>query len=192
MPDGPSFLPISTSVTEPSVTDPGHAIPGLMPYHRHTTLKRPPSTQNLSYQLACLLARSCGPWMNRWLPPDYAYVLRLLRTLLLTTAHCSPGTGHQTSTTLSLLQYQHWWPGMARDVCRFVAGCADCAMAKTPHYLPAGKLVPLPVPRRPWSHLRVNYVTGLAPSNDTPVSCSFSQILQGLQSCCPQRSSNHN
>ncbi len=53
---------------------------------------------------------------------------------------------------------------MARDVRRFVQGCTDCAMYKSPCHLPAGKLLPLPVPNRPWSHLGVDFVTDLPPS----------------------------
>ncbi|KAK3538081.1 hypothetical protein QTP70_028643 [Hemibagrus guttatus] len=42
---------------------------------------------------------------------------------------------------------------MAADVRRYVQGCEECAMAKTPRQLPSGKLLPLPIPNRPWSHL---------------------------------------
>ncbi|KAK3574101.1 hypothetical protein QTP86_003192 [Hemibagrus guttatus] len=34
-------------------------------------------------------------------------------------------------------------------------------MSKDPRHLPAGKLLPLPVPSRPWSHLGVDFVTDL-------------------------------
>ncbi len=37
-------------------------------------------------------------------------------------------------------------------------------MSKTPCHLPVGKLVPLPVPRRPWSHIGVDFVTDLPAS----------------------------
>ncbi len=38
-------------------------------------------------------------------------------------------------------------------------------MAKTPRHLPSGKLLPLPIPRRPLSHLGVDFVTDL-PASD--------------------------
>ncbi len=50
---------------------------------------------------------------------------------------------------------------MPRDVRRFVQGCEECATLKSPRHLPAGKLLPLPVPNRPWSHLGVDFVTDL-------------------------------
>ncbi len=40
-----------------------------------------------------------------------------------------------------------WWPNMARDVRRYVQGCPDCAISRSPRHLPADKLNPLPIPR---------------------------------------------
>ncbi len=105
-------------------------------------------------------------------PPDAQYVPRLQRTQLVHSAHSSLGTGHPgANTTLSLLKDRYWWPNMARDVRRFVQGCEECAISKSPHHLPAGKLLPLPVPNRPWSHLGVDFIT------DLPVSIGNTCIL---------------
>ncbi len=105
-------------------------------------------------------------------PPDAQYVPRLQRTQLVHSAHSSLGTDHPgANATLSLLKDRYWWPNMARDVRRFVQGCEKCAISKSPRYLPAGKLLPLPVPNRPWSHLGVDFVT------DLPVSEGNTCIL---------------
>ncbi|KAL0162348.1 hypothetical protein M9458_041744, partial [Cirrhinus mrigala] len=81
---------------------------------------------------------------------------------LLDTVHQSPGSGHPGSRrTLSLLQPRYWWSSMNRDVSRYVQSCSVCATTNTPRHLPTGKLVPLPVPQRPWSHLGVDFVTDL-------------------------------
>ncbi len=86
--------------------------------------------------------------------------------------HSSLGTSHPgANATLSLLKDRYWWPNMARDVRRFVQGCEECAISKSPRHLPAGKLLPLPVPNRPWSHLGVDFVT------DLPVSEGNTCIL---------------
>ncbi len=83
-------------------------------------------------------------------PPDAQYVPRLQRTQLIHSAHSSLGTGHPwANATLSLLKDRYWWPNMAREVRRFVQVCEECAISKSPHHLPAGKLLPLPVPNRP-------------------------------------------
>ncbi len=99
-------------------------------------------------------------------PPALQYVLRKQRTPIIHLAHSSLGTGHPGANgTLSLLKDRFWRPNMAQDVRRFVQGCSDCAVSKSPRHLPSGKLIPLPVPTRPWSHLGVDFITDLPPSN---------------------------
>ncbi|KAI2645073.1 Transposon Tf2-8 polyprotein [Labeo rohita] len=98
-------------------------------------------------------------------PEGKIYVPRSLRPHLLGTAHGSPGSGHPGSKrTLSLLQNRYWWPSMRRDTIRYVQSCSVCAMSNSPCMLPAGKLVPLPIPERPWSHLGVDFVSDLPSS----------------------------
>ncbi len=99
-------------------------------------------------------------------PPEVQYVARTQCTPLIHSVHASLGTGHPgANRTLSLLKNHYWWPNMARDVRRFVQGCTDCAISKSPRHLPAGKLLPLPVPNRPWSHLGVHLITDLPDSD---------------------------
>ncbi len=50
---------------------------------------------------------------------------------------------------------------MSRNVIRYVRICSVCAMSSTPRHLLVGKLVPLPIPRRSWSHLGIYFVTDL-------------------------------
>ncbi|KAK3516102.1 hypothetical protein QTP70_005390 [Hemibagrus guttatus] len=54
---------------------------------------------------------------------------------------------------------------MASDVRRYVQGCRECAISKSLRHLPSGKLQPLPVPNRPWSHLGIDFITDLPVSN---------------------------
>ncbi|KAI2645539.1 Transposon Tf2-9 polyprotein [Labeo rohita] len=99
-------------------------------------------------------------------PPDRQFVPRIQRIDLIHSTHTSLGTGHPgVNNTLTLLSDRFWWPTMARDVKQYVQGCKECAMSKSPRHLPAGKLHPLPVPNRPWSHLGVDFMTDL-PSSD--------------------------
>ncbi|KAI2645614.1 Transposon Ty3-I Gag-Pol polyprotein [Labeo rohita] len=95
-------------------------------------------------------------------PEGKIYVPLALRQTLLDTAHRSPGSGHPGSQrTLSLVQSRYWWPSMRRDTIRYVQSCSVCAMSTSPRQLPTGKLVPLPIPQRPWSHIGVDFVTDL-------------------------------
>ncbi|KAK3545337.1 hypothetical protein QTP70_004058 [Hemibagrus guttatus] len=98
-------------------------------------------------------------------PPGLQFVSRSHRTSLVHSTHVSLGTGHPgIQRTLSLLQQRFWWPRMAADVKGYVQGCRECAMSKSPRHLPAGKLLPLPVPTRPWSHLGVDFIINLPDS----------------------------
>ncbi|KAI2652427.1 Transposon Tf2-6 polyprotein [Labeo rohita] len=100
-------------------------------------------------------------------PPGRQFIPPSQRVNLIHTTHISLGTGHPGANyTLSLLSDRFWWPDMARDVRRYVQGCKECAMSKSPRHLPAGKLHPLPVPNRPWSHLGVDFMTDLPVSNE--------------------------
>ncbi|KAL0148604.1 hypothetical protein M9458_056151 [Cirrhinus mrigala] len=96
-------------------------------------------------------------------PPDCPegklYVPSALRRRLLGAAHQSPGSGHPGSKrTLLLLQSRYWWSSMRRNTIRYVQSCSVCARSNSPRMLPAGLLVPLPIPERPWSHLGVDFV----------------------------------
>lgn len=47
--------------------------------------------------------------------------------------------------------------------------CSVCATGKTSNRPPDGLLQPLPVPSRPWSHIVLDFVTGLQPSQGNTV-----------------------
>ncbi|KAK3565354.1 hypothetical protein QTP86_007128 [Hemibagrus guttatus] len=105
-------------------------------------------------------------------PDGKAYVPTSLSLSLLDLVHASPGSGHPgRQRTLSLLKERYWWPNMAENVTHFVRGFSVCALVSTSRHLPEGKLVPLPIPRRPWSHLDIDFAM------DLPVSNGFTTIL---------------
>ncbi|KAL0199234.1 hypothetical protein M9458_007774, partial [Cirrhinus mrigala] len=93
-------------------------------------------------------------------PPNLVYVPLALRPRVLAKA-----TPEYPEATLQLLGNRFWWPGQRADTIQFVNRCAVCNMSKVPHRLPAGLLQPLPVPQRPWSHIAIDFVTDLPPSN---------------------------
>uniref|UniRef100_A0AAZ1XL87 Integrase catalytic domain-containing protein n=1 Tax=Oreochromis aureus TaxID=47969 RepID=A0AAZ1XL87_OREAU len=53
---------------------------------------------------------------------------------------------------------------MAKDAREFVSACLTCAQNKLSNQPPSGRLLPLPTPGRPWSHIALDLVTGLPPS----------------------------
>lgn len=79
-------------------------------------------------------------------------------------AHASPLhtlTHPGALRTLYRARQRFWWPSMAADVQEFVATCPTSACSKGSNMPPHGILQPLPKPRRPWSHISLEFVTGL-------------------------------
>lgn len=99
-------------------------------------------------------------------PPNRLFVPLPVRSQVLDWGHssriaCHPGAAR----TLALIKQRFWWPSMREDVRTFVAACDVCTRNKTGNKPPAGLLKPLPVPHRPWSHIAVDFVTGLPNSH---------------------------
>ncbi|KAL0195693.1 hypothetical protein M9458_009265, partial [Cirrhinus mrigala] len=99
-------------------------------------------------------------------PDHLTYVPPNLRPRVLSLTHSSPSSGHPgIEATLDLLSNRFWWPSIRHDTIVFIKNCSICNTAKSPRQLPAGLLQPLPIPRRPWSHIAVDFVTDLPSSN---------------------------
>uniref|UniRef100_A0A3B1ID85 Gypsy retrotransposon integrase-like protein 1 n=1 Tax=Astyanax mexicanus TaxID=7994 RepID=A0A3B1ID85_ASTMX len=99
-------------------------------------------------------------------PVGKTYVPIAVRSHVLDLVHSSPSSGHPgIQRTADLLHRKYWWPTSMEDITRFVKDCEVCAQSKSPRSPPAGLLVPLEIPKRPWSHLGVDFITDLPPSN---------------------------
>ncbi|XP_016396320.1 macrophage mannose receptor 1-like [Sinocyclocheilus rhinocerous] len=103
-------------------------------------------------------------------PAGHLYVPQSARARVLQWGHESPLTCHPgNARTLDFLQRRFWWPSIKEDVKVYVEACPVCSQGKSTHQRPQGLLHPLPVPRRPWSHLSLDFVTGLPPSQGNTV-----------------------
>lgn len=103
-------------------------------------------------------------------PSDKLFVPDHLRSRVLEWCHssrlaCHPGVRR----TRSMVQQRFWWASLGRDVKEFVAACPECNQGKTRNQRPSGLLLPLNIPNRPWSHISVDFVTGLPPSKGNTV-----------------------
>uniref|UniRef100_A0A9J8BEN4 Gypsy retrotransposon integrase-like protein 1 n=1 Tax=Cyprinus carpio carpio TaxID=630221 RepID=A0A9J8BEN4_CYPCA len=78
---------------------------------------------------------------------------------------CHPGA----SRTLEFIGRCVWWPKMAEDIRAYVAAWSICAQHNDSRSRPQGLLLPLPVPARPWSHISMDFVMGLPPSQGNKV-----------------------
>ena len=82
--------------------------------------------------------------------------------------HDHPLSGHfSQSRTLELVRRDYTWPGVRK----YVKSCTTCARAKTPHHRPYGLLKQLPIPKRPWDSISMDFIEQL------PFSSGFTAIL---------------
>ncbi|KAK3533341.1 hypothetical protein QTP70_017167, partial [Hemibagrus guttatus] len=105
-------------------------------------------------------------------PPDRTFVPQLFRQKVMWWVHEAPSSGHpgiHRSTQLTSRRF--WWPSLGSDIEEYVRACLTCAQARTIHHLPEGLLEPLLIPRRPWSHLSVDFLT------DLPDSRGFTTVM---------------
>ncbi|KAL3992222.1 crystallin, alpha A [Sarotherodon galilaeus] len=105
-------------------------------------------------------------------PPNRRFVPAAARSKVIDWVHkgkfaCHPGGGR----TSSLIRRYFWWDSIDKDVKEYVAACSICARNKSNPRHPAGYLQPLSIPRRPWSHISLDFVTCL------PVSSGKTTVL---------------
>src|SRR5258706_15655538 len=65
---------------------------------------------------------------------------------------------------LELLSWNYWWPGLSRDVTKFIAGCDACNRTKTFPTQKVGKLIPNKVPDQCWQVISVDMIGELLDS----------------------------
>ncbi|XP_035842153.1 uncharacterized protein LOC118488855 [Helianthus annuus] len=72
-----------------------------------------------------------------------------VKATLLDDAHKSRYSVHPGATKMYRdLKTGYWWPGMKRDIVKYVAKCLTCSQVKAEHQKPYGKLQPLEIPLR--------------------------------------------
>ena len=62
---------------------------------------------------------------------------------------------------VELVTRNYWWPEITRDVGRSVEGCNLCQRMKNRMEEIVGKLKLSKVPKKPWTHLMVDFITKL-------------------------------
>ncbi|KAK3536150.1 hypothetical protein QTP70_031317 [Hemibagrus guttatus] len=114
-------------------------------------------------------------------PPHKLFVPQQFRPQVMQWVHEAPSSVHPgTRRSTKLISRRFWWPSLGSDVERYVRQCSTCAQVRTSLQGPEGLLVPLPVPRRPWSHLSVDFLTNLPDSGGfTPVMVLVDRFSKG-------------
>ncbi|KAK3575086.1 hypothetical protein QTP86_019735 [Hemibagrus guttatus] len=116
-------------------------------------------------------------------PPDRTFVPQLFRQQVMRWVHKAPSSGHPgIHRSTQLTRRWFWWPSLGSDVEEYVRAWPTCAQVRTSHHLPEGLLEPLLIPRRPWSHLSVDFLTDLPDSGGfTTVMVVVDQFSKGCR-----------
>src|SRR6195952_2441335 len=81
-----------------------------------------------------------------------------LRTRLIQHVHDQVATAHPgKSKTFGLLRTKYYWPGLLKDIPRFIANCHACNRANHRRDKTPGYLHPLPILDHPWQHLTMDF-----------------------------------
>jgi len=85
-----------------------------------------------------------------------------LRAEVIRLYHDGPAAGHGGRwKTVELVMRNYWWPGVTRDVGKYVEECDLCQRMKNRAEEPVGKLKLSEVPEKPWTYLTVDFITKL-------------------------------
>jgi len=85
-----------------------------------------------------------------------------LRAEIIRLHHDTPVGGHGGQwKTVELVTRNFWWPGVTKEVKRYVEGCNACQRNKNRTEQPAGKLMPNSILEKPWTHISADFITKL-------------------------------
>jgi hypothetical protein len=89
-----------------------------------------------------------------------------LMNLVLKEMHDVPYAGHPGyQKTITVVRIQFFWPGMKKDVVGYIARCIECQKVKAKHRHPMGLLQPLPIPKKKWEVITMDFITRLPRMN---------------------------
>jgi len=95
-----------------------------------------------------------------------------LRAEIIRLHHDTPIGGHGGQWKMvELITRNFWWPGVTKEVKRYVEGCNACQRNKNRTEQPAGKLMPNSIPEKPWTHISADFITKL------PLAQGYDSIL---------------
>jgi len=80
------------------------------------------------------------------------------------------GYGGQWKIT-ELVTRNFWWPGVTKEVKKYIESCDACQRNKNCTEALAGKLMPNVVPEKPWSYITADFITKL------PLAQRYDMIL---------------
>jgi len=86
----------------------------------------------------------------------------VLRVEIIRLHHDMPMGGHGGQWKMAeMVTRNFWWPGVMKEVKRYVEGCDTCQRNKNRTEQPAGKLMPNSIPDKAWTHISADFITKL-------------------------------
>ena len=70
-----------------------------------------------------------------------------------------------------MVTWNFWWPGVTKEVKRYIEECDACQQNKNHTEQPADKLMPNLIPEKPWVHILTDFITKL------PLAQGYNSIL---------------
>jgi len=89
-----------------------------------------------------------------------------IREEILKENHNLVDVGHpEQQKMLELLKRTYWWPGLKKDVKKYIQGCFKCQQNKVQHQRKTGELHPLEILQGPWQEISINIIGPLPKLN---------------------------
>jgi hypothetical protein len=85
-----------------------------------------------------------------------------LKITILKEMHNVPYVGHPGyHKTMAMVKIHDFWPGMKKEITKYIVICMECQMVKVEHRHPNGFLQPLPIPVWKLEVVTMDFITGL-------------------------------
>ena len=87
----------------------------------------------------------------------------ILRMEIIRLYHNTLVRGHRGQwKTMELVTRNFWWPGIMKEMKRYIEGCDSYQRNKNHTEQPAGKLMSNSIPEKPWTHISADFITKLS------------------------------
>ena len=87
------------------------------------------------------------------------------KTVVMHECHDTPTGGHLgRDKTAAAVKLRFYWKGMDEWIEAYVRSCVKCQQNKASNQKPAGELMPLAIPVRPWQHISLDFIGTLPKS----------------------------
>ncbi|GJT38020.1 putative reverse transcriptase domain-containing protein [Tanacetum coccineum] len=85
-----------------------------------------------------------------------------VRTIFMDKAHKTRYSVHPGADKMYHdLRDMYWWPGMKKDIARYVSKCLTCSKVKAEHQRPSGLLQQPEIPEWKWDNITMDFITKL-------------------------------